>query len=85
VSDIREAPAILLIEELVKNGANVTWFDPLVNVDLPGKQIGLLPTIDLGLVVTPHKSIDFSTWIESKTKVFDLSSNSKNYGWPKFL
>ena len=85
VSDIREAPAILLIDELMKNGANVTWFDPLVNVDIPGKQIGLLPTIDLGLVVTPHKSIDFSIWIESKTRVFDLSSSSKTYGWAKFL
>jgi UDP-N-acetyl-D-glucosamine dehydrogenase len=85
VSDIREAPAIRLIDELVKYGANVMWFDPLVSADIPGKQLSLLSNIDLGLVVTPHASIDFSIWLETNTKVFDLSSNPNSYGWTKFL
>jgi UDP-N-acetyl-D-glucosamine dehydrogenase len=85
VSDIREAPAIHLINELSKHGANITWFDPLVDIDLPGKQVELLSSIDLGLIVTPHKSINFSNWKESKIKVLDLSSNPNDYGWPKFL
>jgi hypothetical protein len=45
----------------------------------------LNPDIDLGLIVTPHDQIDFSIWKKSGVKVLDLSANSKNYGWPKFL
>jgi hypothetical protein len=41
--------------------------------------------IDLGLIVTPHDQIDFSPWKQSGIKVLDLSANSKNFGWPKFL
>jgi hypothetical protein len=41
--------------------------------------------IDLGLIVTPHDQIDFSIWEKTDVKVLDLSANSKNYGWPKFL
>ena len=31
------------------------------------------------------KSIDFSIWKDSGTKVINLSLSSENYGWPKFL
>ena len=49
------------------------------------KSSSLDPDIDLGLIVTPHEVIDFSIWLENNTKVFDLSPNIKNYGWPKFF
>jgi UDP-N-acetyl-D-glucosamine dehydrogenase len=85
VSDMRESPAIELMIELEKLGAKVSWFDPLVGEFNNKVSAQIDPTIDLGLIVTPHKEIDFSVWKNSGTKVLDLSANSKDFGWPKFL
>jgi UDP-N-acetyl-D-glucosamine dehydrogenase len=85
ISDLRESPALNLISELSKTGARVQWFDPLVNLDLGGRSSRLEADIDLGLIVTPHDVMDFSIWKKANVKVLDLSADSKNYGWPKFL
>ena len=85
IPDLRESPAIVLITELKKQGADVSWFDPLVDLDLPGRCQNLDQDIDIGLIVTPHNAIDFSVWKKAKIRVLDLSANSNNYGWPKFL
>jgi len=85
VSDLREAPALELIEILEKFGAIVTWHDPLVGVYGKQKSTLLSEDIDLGLIVTPHEAIDFSIWQTGNTKVLDLSANLNNYGWAKFL
>lgn len=87
VSDLRESPAIRLIQELKKRGALVTWHDPVVK-EWNGEYSSILSKdIDIGLIVTPHKDIDFSVWKENENsiKVFDLSANSINFGWPKFF
>ena len=85
ISDLRESPALNLISELEKFGASVQWFDPLVDLELQGRSDDLVTDIDLGLIVTPHAVIDFSIWKKANVKVLDLSADSKNYGWPKFL
>ena len=85
IPDLRESPALLLITELKKLGADVSWFDPLVDFDLPGRCQSLDQNIDIGLIVTPHKVIDFSVWKKANVRVLDLSADSNNYGWPKFL
>jgi UDP-N-acetyl-D-glucosamine dehydrogenase len=85
VSDMRESPALNFILELELLGAQVSWHDPLVKVFAGKKSISLDPLVHLGLIITPHDQIDFSIWQKAKTHVLDLSANSKNYGWPKFL
>lgn len=85
VADLRESPALTLIQKLKDLGAEVSWFDPLVSEFNSEKSIPLNADIDLGIIVTPHNDIDFSTWKLSGTRVIDLSSNSISYGWPKFL
>jgi UDP-N-acetyl-D-glucosamine dehydrogenase len=85
VADLRESPALTLIQNLKDFGAEVSWFDPLVGEFNSEKSVPLMVDIDLGVIVTPHNEIDFSTWKLSGTKVIDLSSNSRSYGWPKFL
>jgi len=83
VSDVRESPALELIHELKNLGAIVSWHDPIVR-NLNGEISSKLDSsIDLGLLVTPHDSLDFSPWKLAKTKVFDLSANRIDYGWPK--
>jgi len=85
VSDLRESPALSLMEELIKHGAIIKWFDPLVGEYKDQKSSPLDPDIDLGLIVAPHDTIDYSVWLENNTKVFDLSPNTINYGWTKFF
>lgn len=85
ISDLRESPSLVLMTELKKLGAMVIWFDPLIDSIDGHKSVPLDPTVDLGLIVTPHDSMDFSIWSKRGTQVIDLSSNSKSYGWPKFL
>lgn len=85
VDDLRESPALLLIEELKNRGSLVSWYDPIVGSKLPGGDEELLTEIDLGLIVTPHSAINFSPWQRSRIQVLDLSPTTKDYGWPKFL
>lgn len=85
VPDMRESPTIKLISELENLGAKVSWCDPLVKVFKDSKSQSLDINIDLGLIINPHKEIDLSIWKRAGTKVLDLSSNSKDFGWPKFL
>ena len=85
ISDTRESPALELMRVLELKGAHVTYYDPFVNrwdklISQP-----LSADIDIGLIVTPHSQIDFSTWKKADVKVLDLSANSNDYGWPKFL
>lgn len=83
VSDLRESPALELIQELRKMGATVTWCDPLVG-EFKGELSSDLETdIDLGVILAPHSNIDFSIWSRSRVKVLDMSVNSNNYGWDK--
>ena len=85
VSDIRESPALRLIYELRKVGALVSWNDPIVSKWGSERSTPIDPSVDLGLVVTPHLEIDFDVWRKSNTKVFDLSANISDLGWPKIL
>lgn len=85
ISDLRESPALDLIYELKSLGANVSWHDPFVTKYNEQQSSKLNSDIDLGLIVTPHDQINFSIWKESGIKVLDLSANSNDYGWPKFL
>jgi UDP-N-acetyl-D-glucosamine dehydrogenase len=85
VSDMRESPAIYLINGLITAGAIVSWHDPIVGEYKGQKSSPLSNEIDLGLIVSPHKVIDFSIWKSGKIRVFDLSANDKDFGWPKYL
>jgi UDP-N-acetyl-D-mannosaminuronate dehydrogenase len=83
VPDVRESPALELIKELKILGASVSWHDPVV-IELNGEKSSILDTdIDLGLILTPHTTLDLTPWKLAKTRVIDLSANSINYGWPK--
>jgi len=85
VSDMRESPVPELIKALQKLGAKVIWHDPIVKIYKDVKSSDLNPSVDLGLIVMPHSGIDFSPWKDAQTSVLDLSANSMDYGWNKFL
>jgi len=70
VDDIRETPAVFIIEDMIRRGANVSYHDPHVPVfpKMRGHDVNLssisidaklLSEFDAVLVVTNHSSIDW--------------------------
>ncbi len=84
-SDIRESPALALMELMRTSGAKVIWHDPLVNTFGNEKSLDLQANIDMGIIISPHDEMDFSIWRNHTKFVLDLSPTPKNFGWNKFI
>jgi UDP-N-acetyl-D-glucosamine dehydrogenase len=54
VSDLRESPVIILINELRARRAAVSWHDDLVKVWNQEKSTELSANFDLAILATPH-------------------------------
>ena len=76
VSDTREAPAALVIEELKKQGAEVSWHDPVVGT-WNGQSSSELKGFDVGIFVTKHDVMSESDIKASASYVFDCTGSIK--------
>ena len=76
VADVRETPAELVIEELKKAGATVTWSDDLVSIWM-GEASSPLGGSDIAVVVTLHSVTDAATVLKSAPYVFDTTGKVK--------
>ena len=76
VSDTREAPAALVIEELKKQGAEVSWHDPVVGT-WNGQSTSDLKGFDMAIVVTKHDAVSESAIKASAPYVFDCTGSIK--------
>lgn len=74
VSDTREAPAALVIEELKKQGAEVSWHDPVV-VTWNGQKSSELKGFDIAIVVTKHDAVSEAAIKASASYVFDCTGS----------
>ena len=72
VADVRETPAELIIEELKKSGASVTWSDDLVSTWM-GQGSTQLGGADIAVVVTLHAVTDSKKVLQSAPYVFDTT------------
>jgi UDP-N-acetyl-D-glucosamine dehydrogenase len=72
VSDTREAPAALVIEELKKQGADVSWHDPVVGT-WNGQSSCELKGFDVAIVVTKHDVISEADIKVCAPYVFDCT------------
>ncbi len=79
VRDLRESPAVPIIEGLIREGAEVGYHDPLIPVlDLPGgRQLRSVaapqgPDVNLVLVHTVHPGVDYS-WAYECPLVLDAT------------
>ena len=72
VADTRETPATLIIEDLKREGAIVSWHDPIVGEWNDGKS-SPLGNSDIAIVVTKHDSIDIEEILQSAPYVFDTT------------
>jgi UDP-N-acetyl-D-glucosamine dehydrogenase len=72
VADVRETPAELVIEELKRVGADVTWHDELVG-SWKGESSTLLGGAEVAIVVTLHDVVDKKEVLASALYVFDTT------------
>lgn len=87
IDDYRESPAIKVIEELKKVGANVSYYDPYIptfkdgNISMASEKEltkDLLASRDLVLITTAHTNIDYKFVADNSKVIFDTKNVSKN-------
>ena len=76
VSDTREAPAALVIDELKKQGAEVSWHDSVVGT-WNGQKSRELKGFDIAIVVTKHDVVSEAAIKASAAYVFDCTGSIK--------
>lgn len=86
IDDYRESPAIRVIDELEKMGAEVNWFDPWVKAyrhngrlreSLPVLAADLIKASDLVIVTTAHTNVDYDFIQQNARMVFDTKNAMK--------
>ena len=87
IDDYRESPALKVIEELLKHGANVKFYDPWVQsfrhegLAMQGEAAlteALLKEADIVTVTTAHTSVDYN-FVQTHAKViFDTKNAMKD-------
>jgi len=91
IDDVRESPAIDIINRLQGFGAEVEYHDPFVeSLEHEGVALKSVPLTDdriagadLVLITTPHKVIDYGRIIERARLVFDTRNALKGRSSPK--
>ncbi len=87
IDDYRESPAIHVIEEFHKTGANVDFYDPFVpkyrekGQWFEGlKEISpeIIRTYDLVIITTGHTTVDYEMVCSAGVPVFDCKNVTKN-------
>ncbi len=87
IDDYRESPALNVIEEFNKRGANVTFYDPWVSsykfkgeVHTGAKELTkeLLENADIVVVTTAHTNVDYDFVQQNAEVVFDTKNAMKN-------
>ena len=87
IEDFRESPAIRVIEELEKEGADVVYFDPFVpeyreNGEVkkgePELTAELLGNADLVIITTAHTTVDYDFVQKHSRMIFDTKNAMKS-------
>ncbi len=89
IDDARESPALIIIERLRQEGANITYHDPFIPEIQPhgGMKIHLtsvdltpeaLAAADGVLILTDHSAIDYDQVVEQAQLVVDTRNATKN-------
>jgi UDP-N-acetyl-D-glucosamine dehydrogenase len=86
IDDYRESPAIRVIEELEKEGAEVVYYDPfvseyrehgIVKKGEPELTVELIESADLVIVTTAHTNVDYNFVQKHAKVIFDTKNAMK--------
>jgi UDP-N-acetyl-D-glucosamine dehydrogenase len=94
IDDLRESPALTIIELLQKEGAQVSYNDPYIPMVGKGRKYDLqmksAPLNDLGkydcvLIVTDHSDYDYKKIVDESKLVVDSRNATKGIKSPKIV
>lgn len=87
IDDYRESPALRVMEELEKSGAEVYYYDPWVKecrrhgrlrASLPQLSADVLQSADLVMVTAAHTNVDYDFVQQNAAAIFDTKNAMKN-------
>jgi UDP-N-acetyl-D-glucosamine dehydrogenase len=89
IDDVRESPALKIMELLGKNGANINYYDPYIPRIEPHGGISFsleslemtdeeLAGADCVLILTDHSSVNYNRVVENAKLVIDTRNATKN-------
>jgi UDP-N-acetyl-D-glucosamine dehydrogenase len=93
INDVRESPALAIVDRLMHKGAAVSYHDPFVpemTVDGRGalKTVPLtdetLSTCDCVVIVTDHSDVDYAKVLKLAPLVVDTRNVTRRLGLPEF-
>ncbi|MBK9304665.1 MAG: nucleotide sugar dehydrogenase [bacterium] len=87
IDDVRESPALDIMELLHQRGAHVSWYDPHVESlhgfeGLPRLQdwnLAALKAFDAAVIVTPHRTVDHALLLQTGKPVVDTRNALKGH------
>jgi UDP-N-acetyl-D-glucosamine dehydrogenase len=93
INDVRESPALAIVEELLRKGAEVSYHDPFVpQMTLDGKGTlasealtdESLSDCDCAVIVTDHSGFDYSRVVRLAPFVVDTRNVTRGLGLPEY-
>jgi nucleotide sugar dehydrogenase len=93
IDDVRESPALGIVDQLLHKGAEVSYHDPYIaEMNLDGK--GTLTSVELtdealsscdcAIIVTDHSKIDYSRVVRLAPLVIDTRNVTRRLGMPEY-
>src|SRR5678815_2140375 len=93
INDVRESPALGVIDQLLHKGANVSYHDPFVpDMKLDGE--GSLKSVELSdenlgnsdcvLILTDHSGVDYSRAVRLAPLIVDTRNITRRLGLPEY-
>jgi UDP-N-acetyl-D-glucosamine dehydrogenase len=92
INDVRESPALGIVDQLMHKGALVSYHDPFIphmNVDGKGALTSVeltdevLKESDCTVIVTDHSSIDYSRVVRLAPLIVDTRNITRKLGMPE--
>lgn len=94
VDDLRESPALVIMQDLLDQGASVSYHDPWIpeipmtraHAALAGRMsLGWEPrsfdaSFDAGLIVTDHDAVDYGQLVDALDLIIDTRNATRNVG-----
>jgi len=93
INDVRESPALGVVEQLLGKGAEVSYHDPFIpEMRLDGKGVlsgveltdEALKNCDCALIITDHTAIDYGRVVRLAPLIIDTRNVTRKLGLPEF-
>ncbi|HWP42584.1 MAG TPA: UDP binding domain-containing protein [Blastocatellia bacterium] len=93
IDDVRESPALGIVDQLLHKGAQVIYHDPYIKeMDLDGKgKLESTPltdetiaSLDCAVIVTDHSNVDYARVVRLAPLIIDTRNITRKLGMPEF-